>query len=124
MPRKSARLTQEGVRAFALALPEAHQASHMGRPDLRVRNKIFATLPQDGRTVNMKTTPQALDMLLRDDTKAFKDVWGGRWVGVELTRVDAAEVRELLVEAYCLAAPRALASQARESALATPDARD
>lgn len=121
MRRKPARLTQEVVRTLALSLPEAHQSSHMGRPDLRVRNRIFATLPEDGRTVNMKTTPQALDMLLRDDTEAFKDVWGGRWVGVELARVDAAEVRELLLEAYCLAAPRGLASQARASPLTISD---
>ena len=122
MPRKTAHLTQEEVRALALSLPEAQQSSHMGRPDLRVRNKIFATLPEDGRTVNMKTTPQGLDMLLRDGSDAFKDVWGGRWVGVELARVDAAEVRELLLEAYCLADPRALAQRARESGMGTPHA--
>jgi hypothetical protein len=31
-------------------------------------------------------------------------------VGVELDRVDAAELRELIVEAYCLAAPKKLAA--------------
>ena len=72
MPRKTVYLTQEEVRALALSLPEAQLSSHMGRPDLRVRNKIFATLPQDGRTVNMNTTPQGLDMLLRDGSDAFK----------------------------------------------------
>jgi hypothetical protein len=107
------RLSQEQVRAFALSLPESHQHSHMGRPDLRVRNKIFATLPEDGLTVNVKTTPVALDMLLREDPSAFRDVWGGRWVGVELARVPAEEVRELLLEGYCLAAPRQLAALAR-----------
>lgn len=110
---KGRHLTQQDFRQLALGLPEAEQSSHMGRPDLRVRNKIFATLPEDGRTVNLKTTPQGLDMLQRDDPEAFRDVWGGRWVGVELGRVAAEEVRELLLEAYCLAAPRALAAAAR-----------
>lgn len=31
------RWAQDQVRAFALALPEAHASSHTGRPDLRVR---------------------------------------------------------------------------------------
>ena len=62
----STKWTQEDVRAFALSLPEAHEASHMARPDLRVRSRIFATLPPDG-SVNVKTTPVALDMLIRSD---------------------------------------------------------
>lgn len=109
----STRWTQDQVRSFALSLPEAHEDSHSGRPDLRVRGKIFATLPQDGRTVNLKTTPIGLDMLLRHDERTYRDVWGGRWVGVELERADPEELRELLVEAYCLAAPKSLGKAAR-----------
>lgn len=114
------RWTQEQFRLAALSLPEAHQDSHMGRPDLRVRNKIFATLPQDGRTVNLKTTPLGLDMLLRDDPLSYRDVWGGRWVGVELSRVSAGDLRDLLVEAYCLAAPKKLAQLARAGVISPP----
>src|SRR5690606_38558888 len=109
------RWTQAEVRAFALSLPEAHESSHMGRPDLRVRKRIFATLPEGGATVNLKTTPIALDMLLRSDPETFRDVWGGRWVGVELTRIDIEELRELLLDAYCLAAPKKLAASVRGS---------
>lgn len=105
--------TQERVRAFALQLPEVEESSHRGRPDLRVRKRIFATLPEDGRTVNIKSTPLALDMLLRADPATFRDVWGGRWVGVDLRRVDATTLRELLIEGYCAAAPKTLASRVR-----------
>ena len=110
MPR---RWSQEQVRAFALSLPEAQELSHMGRPDLRVRKRIFATLPQDGRSVNVKITPLALDMLLRSDPETFRDVWGGRWIGVDLSRIDPAELQALLLDGYCLAAPRSLAAEAR-----------
>lgn len=106
-------LTQEEFRRLALSLPEAEQSSHMGRPDLRVRKRIFATLPEDGRTVNLKSTPQGLDMLLREDPRVYRDVWGGRWVGVELASAPAADLTELLLEAYCLAAPRKLSAEAR-----------
>ena len=41
-PGADERWTQDAVRAFALSLPEAHEDSPMGRPDLRVRKRIFA----------------------------------------------------------------------------------
>jgi hypothetical protein len=123
MVSRKTRLSREEFRLLALSYPEAHQSSHMGRPDLRVHNKIFATLPEDGLTVNLKTTPLALDMLLRDDPHTFRDVWGGRWVGVELASVEPGDLRELLLDAYCLAAPRSLAKQARAAAPAPPSRR-
>jgi hypothetical protein len=85
----------------------------MGRPDLRVRNRIFATLPPEPHTVNIKTTPVDLDMLVRSDPATYRDVWGGRWVGVDLRQVDPAELRELLIAGYSLAAPKSLAARVR-----------
>lgn len=108
MPHES--WTQAEARAFALSLPEAYEHSHQGRPDLRVRNKIFATLPEDGRTLNLKTTPLDLNLLLRSDPETYRDAWGGRWVGVVLERVAADTLRELILDAYCLAAPKQLAA--------------
>jgi len=109
------RWSQAQVRVFALALPEAHEHAHMGRPDLRVRNKIFATLPQDGITVNVKIAPLDLDTLVRAEPDTFRDVWNGRWVGIELSRIEPTALRELLLEGYCLAAPKSLAARARAS---------
>jgi hypothetical protein len=107
MPR-SKPLTQADARALALALPETHEGAHMGTPDLRVRNKIFATLPPGRHTVNIKTTPINLDALVQADAETFQDVWGGRWLGVELGRVTRTELRDLLFEAWRLAAPRSI----------------
>lgn len=101
-------LTQEQVRAFALSLPEAHESSHHGTPDLRVRNKIFATLPAGGETVNVKIAPENLDALRRTDPHAFRDAWAGRWMRADLERVDAEMVKELVVDAWCLVAPKSI----------------
>lgn len=100
--------TQDQVRAFALSLPEAHEASHHGTPDLRVQHKIFATLPTAGRAVHVKIAPENLDVLSRTDPEAFADAWGGRWMRVNLERVGADIVAELVADAWCLAAPRSL----------------
>ena len=106
-------MNQDDIRALALSLPEAEEHPHFDRASFRVRGKIFATLPEDGRTANLKTTPIGLDMLLRHDERTYRDVWGGRWVGVELSRADPDELCELLLEAYCLAAPKTLGKAAR-----------
>lgn len=107
------RWTQDEVRRLALSLPETHEASHFGRPDLRVRNKVFATLPQDGRTVNLKTTPVELDLLRRRDPDTFLDVWDGRWIGVVLERVEPETVREMPIESWSRAAPKSVAARLR-----------
>lgn len=107
--------SQDEVRRFALSLPEAHEHSHFGRPDIRVRDKIFLTLPEDGRTVNLKVTPLGLDLLLGADPETYRDAWGGRWVGVVLARIPAETVRERILDAYSLAAPKRLTAGVRES---------
>jgi hypothetical protein len=72
-----------------------------------VRNKIFATLPPDGHLV-LKTTPANLDALVTADPVAFARVWGERWVGVDLARLERDHVEALIVDAWKLAAPKTL----------------
>ena len=106
MPRR--RLTQDDVRRIALSLPEAHERAHMGRADLRVGNKIFASLPNDPTRVALKITPANLDALVREDSATFRDVWGGRWLSVPLATVTALSLQTLLGDAWRLSAPKSL----------------
>jgi hypothetical protein len=108
------RLTQNDARRMALALPEARERAHMGHADLRVRNKIFASLPNDERRVAIKIEPANLDLLTRTDPATFSDVWGGRWVGVDLDRVGRSTLRQLLADAWELTAPKSLVKASRE----------
>ena len=73
-----------------------------------MKNKIFATLPEDGRTVNVKTTPTDLDLLVSTAPETFRDVWGGIWVGVDLGHVSRRRLRGLLIAAWRRAAPKRL----------------
>ena len=92
---------------MALALPGVVESSHFGTPDFRVRGKIFATLPpkMPARVV-LKVAPAELDVLVSVDPETFKDVWGGRGVGVDLERVTRREMAELLEDAWKRVAPR------------------
>lgn len=100
-------LTHDSVRKLALALPETEESSHRGRADLRVRGKIFATLPEG--SVNLKTTPDELESLLEMDSQTFQKVWGMHWVGIDLTRVEPDVLEELVRDAWRSAAPKSLA---------------
>ncbi|MBK6844010.1 MAG: MmcQ/YjbR family DNA-binding protein [Gemmatimonadetes bacterium] len=70
-------LTHDDVRRLARAFPEVHEGAHMGHADLRVRDKIFASLPDDPAVVSMKIAPVNLDVLVRSDPETFRDVWEG-----------------------------------------------
>jgi hypothetical protein len=110
MPRRKP-IDQERIRALALALPEAQEGVHLGRPDFRVKGKNFVTLPEDGTTVHLKTSAARLAALIKADPDTFKDVWGGRWVGVDLARVKPNQLLDLIIEAWRQAAPKRLASK-------------
>jgi hypothetical protein len=100
---------------LALALPEATAGAHFHRPDFRVRNKIFAAIPEAGM-VGLKSTPSNVDALVSADATTFTDLWRGRWVGVRLDRVSLPVLRELIGDAWCLAAPKRLAASWTPSA--------
>ena len=101
-------MTGGRFRGLALALREAVESSHMGHPDFRVRKKIFATLSGDERTGHVKCDPTNLDLLVQRDPETFRDAWNGRWLGIDLARVEEPEVQELLEDAWRLVAPKSL----------------
>lgn len=107
------RISAAVVRRLALALPDAVEKSHFGQPDFRVNNRIFATLPRDELTVCLKTTATNLDALVSVDSITFRDIWRGRWVAVRLDRVSQSLLRNLIVDAWQLAAPRRLVASFR-----------
>jgi hypothetical protein len=108
--KRKRRITQSVVRRLALSLPEAQESSHAGRPDFRVRNRIFATLPPDSRAVVLKCVPANVDALVTTHADVFWNEWHGRWLGVRLDRVTMPLLKELLVDAWCVAAPKRLHS--------------
>jgi hypothetical protein len=107
-------VTPATFRRLALALPEATEGSHMGHPDFRVRNKIFASLGgADLGTV--KLTPEQQEILLAAEPAAFKPAagaWGRRgWTQVKLGAVDATTLGSTLEMAWRNTAPKTLAAQ-------------
>jgi hypothetical protein len=109
-------VTGDCFRELALSFPEAVESSHMDHPDFRVRKKIFASLATDEKAGAVKCDPASLDLLVQRDSETFRNAWGGRWLGIDLSRVDDSEAKELLEDAWRSIAPRSVvASYDREA---------
>jgi hypothetical protein len=106
-------VTAATFRRLALSLPEATEGAHMGHPDFRVRNKIFASLgvPDKGWGT-LKLTPEQQEVLLAAEPGAFKPAagaWGQRgWTQVQLAATGATTLRSALGMAWRNTAPRPL----------------
>lgn len=105
-------MTVKEARRLALALPEAVEALHHGRPSFRVRGKIFATL-WDERHMNVMVDAFLTYAAVKRDPKAYAMFqWGGRTaaLSVALKRVNGAALSALLDEAWGSKVPKAVAA--------------
>ena len=108
-------MTADDFRSLALSLPEAVEKSHMGHPDFRVRNKIFATIAPSGDRGMVKLTPDQQASFAGTEPDVFEPVqgaWGRR--GATYVRLEAADeltVRQALLAAWRNTAPKRLAQQ-------------
>jgi hypothetical protein len=99
------------VRTIALGLPDTEERETWGEATFRVRNKIFLMLDPDGKRAAVKSTHDEQAALLAQDPETFfrpEYVGVHGWIGVVVARADREEVRELIVEAWRLTAPRRL----------------
>lgn len=99
------------LRRIALSLPEAAEKSHFGKPDFRVRDRIFATLPDAGRAV-LKLTPEQQEIMSQAEPAIFRPVpgaWGRKgWTSIDLAAADETSLRSALSAAWRNVAPNAL----------------
>ena len=103
-------VSREQARELALGLPEAVEQDHHGRPSFRVANKIFATQWDDDH-INVMLDEGGIRTAIHSDPNAFEEVWWGKKLAairVDLRRVEAETLRELLEEAWEMRAPKRL----------------
>lgn len=111
-------MTVDDFRKLALSLPEASESAHMGHPDFRVRNKIFATIWPDEGWGMVKLTPDQQTMFRQDEPAVFVPVKGG-WgrkgaTNVRLESANPTTVRSALITAWKNIAPKKLAEKLEE----------
>jgi hypothetical protein len=104
--------SREEARRLALALPEALEQDHHGRPSFRVGGKIFATLWDEGH-MNVMLDQAGILTAVQSMPEVCAEVWWGkrlRAVRVALDRVADQQLAELLADAWERKAPRRLTS--------------
>jgi hypothetical protein len=94
-------MTADDFRREALSLPGVEERSHMGHPDFRVKEKVFASLGYPDAAWGMvKLTPEDQRMFVQSHPEAFalaQGAWGVQ--GSTLIKLKAADpeaVREAL----------------------------
>jgi hypothetical protein len=114
----------ERVRGVCLALPETFEQLAWGEPTFRVKKRIFAMFARgdshhakgsDSLWLNAPLGVQ--EMLVRaNPVKFFVPPYAGvnGWIGVVLAEVDDAELRSLVVQSYCMIAPKKLQALVEE----------
>ena len=104
-------VSADELRQVMRSLPEAEERETWGHPTLRVRDKMFATMSDDGRQATVKATKEEQAALVAAAPETFGiPAYVGRhgWVSIQLATVDPTELRELVVEAWRQTAPRRL----------------
>ena len=109
---KAARGTRyDEVRGLALDLPAVEEGTSYGTPALKVRGKLLARLKEDGQTLVLRTTLADRARLLSaaPDVCYLTDHYASYpWVLIRLPQINRTFLRELLAEAWRLAAPARL----------------
>jgi hypothetical protein len=101
--------TGKDLRRLALALEGTTEAPHFDRAAFKVA-RTFATLSADGRTANLKLTPDEQEfkcMLAPEAFSPIANAWGKQgWTSATLSRLSIAELKAALEMAWRHALPR------------------
>jgi hypothetical protein len=103
-------VSREQARKLALALPEAVEQDHHGRPSYRVAGKIFAT-QWDEDHMNVMLDEDGIRTAIHSEPETCAEVWWGKRlaaVHVELRLADAEMLAHLLADAWEAKAPKRL----------------
>ncbi len=95
-------LTTEDARRLALALPDAVEQDHHGRPSFRVAKRIFATL-WDSDHMNVMVDEAGILTAIQAHPDVCAEVWWGKRlaaVRVDLRVADPDLLAELLEDAW------------------------
>jgi hypothetical protein len=109
---------KERVRRASLSLPEATEQEAWGEATWRVRKKVFAMFASAGNHHGAGhdslwcAAPLGVQEILvhQEPEKFFVPPYVGTkgWFGIRLDAVEDDELRSLVVQSYCMVAPRKL----------------
>ena len=101
--------TGKDLRRMALSLQGTTEAPHFDKAAFKVA-RIYATLAVDSKTANLKLSPDEQEfkgMLMPEALTPVPNAWGRQgWTTVTLSKLNAAELRDLIETAWRHAATK------------------
>ena len=102
----------DAVRRVALALPRAYEAEVRGRTKFRVKQIVFVAFSRDERDMGFGFPKAEREGLVASDPQTFYLPGAAdlryQWVCAHLDRLDAQEMRELVIDAWRMCTPQML----------------
>lgn len=101
------------ARRLALALPQVSERPHFNRAAFRVEKKVFATLADDGKDLNVFVEHVQCEVMSAVDSKAYETRHWGKmpYLHVRLAAAKVRDVEALLESAWERKAPKKLREQ-------------
>ncbi|MFL6160593.1 MAG: MmcQ/YjbR family DNA-binding protein [Jatrophihabitantaceae bacterium] len=108
-------ITVDEIRTIALGLPRTYEALVGERIKFKVGRIVYLSIspdetvlgfafPKEERAALVAAEPAKFHMPVRSDERY-------NWVRVWLAALDEVELRELIVDAWCMAVPKSVAAQ-------------
>jgi hypothetical protein len=102
-------VTVSAARKILLALPDTEEKAHMGHPDFRVGNRVFASLaPRKKNIAVVKLSIANQTALLQIDPDAYSlNGWSQQgWTNVHLDKMTPSRFRALAQESWSAVAAK------------------
>jgi hypothetical protein len=97
-------MTADDFRRLALALPDTDERTHHGKPDFRVRGKVFGSLEPAAGRGTVKLTADEQELLMGAEPDVFTPAagaWGRQgWTRINLPAVGEPTLRDALHRAW------------------------
>jgi hypothetical protein len=107
-------VTIDDARAIAATLPRSYEALVRGRVKLRVGRKVYAAFYHDDTIMGFGFPRELREALVASEPGKFvmprPSDMRYRWVCVRLDAIDVEELRDLLVDAWCMCVPKKVAA--------------
>lgn len=101
------------VRAIARKLPGAEESTSYGTPAFKVKGKLFARQHQDGESLFIAMDFESREQMMATSPEKFyitDHYLDYPWVLVRMPKVNADELRDLLIGSWRRAAPKTMVS--------------
>lgn len=108
-------VTADDVRRLAVTLPRTEEAWVRNQLKFRVRGIVYVALAEDGTEMGFGFPKEERLALVGSDPAKFhmprKSDERFNWVHVSLDRLDHNEMRELVIDAWCMVVPKRVAAE-------------